>query len=156
MRRLLAGVIMCAALAASACNQSAVPPSPNVGGQSVEPMPELTGDPPVSVRSVKVMAGAMSHADALAGLKEGLPFVQKAAKQSEAEGKTPGGSFVVTFVTEPDGMIRIVMEGENRLTGGKPAGVVEEFTGNAMSNKWRFPASGGQTIIEAEFVIGPP
>jgi hypothetical protein len=116
-------------------------------------MVELTGDPPVAVRSVKV-TGAMSHADALAGLKDALPYVQQAAKQSEAEGEMPGGSFEASFVTEPDGKIRIVMEGESRLTGGKPAGVAEVFIGSAMGNEWRFPASGGQSIIETEFVVG--
>lgn len=152
---LLMGIVMCAALAASACNRSTTAPAPNAGGQSVKPVLELTGDPPVSVRSVKV-TGAMSRADALAGLQEALPHLQQAAKQSEAEGKTPSGSFVASFVTEPDGMIRMMMEGESRLTGGKPAGVVEGLSSSTMSNKWRFPASGGQTIIETEFVVGQP
>lgn len=144
MRRLLAGIVMLL------CSWQ---------GKSAEPLPALTGDPPVSVRSVKVLAGrpqAMSRVDALAGLKEALPFVQQAAKQSEAEGTTPSGSFVATFVTEPDGMIRIMMEREVRLTGGNPEGVVKGFSASTMSNKWRFPTSGGQTIIEAEFVVGQP
>lgn len=122
-------------------------------------MLELAGDPPVSVRSVKVLAGnpqAMSRADALAGLKEALPYLQQAARQSEAEGQTSRGSFVATFVTEPDGKIRMMMEGEVRLTGGKPEGVVKGLVGSTMSNKWRFPANRGQSIIEAEFVVGEP
>lgn len=126
-------------------------------GKSAERMPHLAGDPPVSVLSFNVLAGkpqAMSRADALAGLKEALPYVQQAAKQSEVEGKTPSGSFVSTFVTEPDGMIRIMMGRENRLSGGDPEGVDKGFAASTMSNKWRFPASGGQTIIEAEFVVG--
>jgi hypothetical protein len=158
MRRLLAAIVMCSALAASACYQSATPTATNAGGQSVEPMLELPGDPSVSVRSVKVLVGrpqAMSRADALAGLKEALPYVQQAAKQSEAEGKTPSGSFVCFFVTEPDGMIRILMWGkERRLTGGNPEGIIKGFGASTMSNKWRFPTSGGQTIIEVEFVVG--
>jgi hypothetical protein len=131
----------------------------NAGGQSGELMFELAGDPPVSVRSIKVLAGtpqAMPPADALAGLKEALPYLQQAAKQSEVEGKTLSGSFVVAFVTEPDGMIRIMMEGEVRLTGGDPKGVVKGLVGSTMSDKWRFPTSGGQSIIEAEFVVGEP
>lgn len=98
----------------------------------------------------------MSHADALAGLKEALPYLQQAAKQSEAEGQTSRGSFVATFVTEPDGMIRTMMEREVRLTGGNSEGVVKDLVGSTMSNKWRFPTSGGQSIIEAEFVVGEP
>lgn len=141
--------------ATSASNQ---PAATNAGGQSLEPTLELAGDPPVSVRSVKVLAGkpqAMSSADALAGLKEALPYIQQAAKQSEAEGKTPSGSFVCFFVIEPDGMIRILGRGkERRLTGGNPEGMIEGFGASTMSNKWRFPTSGGQTIIEVEFVIG--
>ena len=128
-------------------------------GKAVEPMPELPGDPPVSVRSVKVLAGrprAMSRADVLAGLKEALPYIQQAAKQSEAEGQTPSGSFVSIFVTEPDGMIRIQAGKETRLTGGTPEGVIKGFSASTMSNKWRFPVSGGQTIIEAVFVVDQP
>ena len=144
---------MCVALAVSACNGSATPSVPSAEGQSAEPMIELTGDPPVSVRSLKV-TGAMSHADALVGLKEALSHVQQAAKQSEAAGHTPGGSFEASFVIEPNGMIRMVMEGESRLAGGKPAQLVEIFSGSAMGNEWRFPASDGQSIVEVEFVVG--
>ncbi|HEY5755653.1 MAG TPA: hypothetical protein VIU34_07510 [Steroidobacter sp.] len=96
--------------------------------------------------------GTLSHADALAGLKQALPHLQQAAKQSEAEGKMSGGSFVANFVVEPDGMIRIMTEDEVRL----PEEVVEGLVGSTMGNKWRFPASGGQSIIEAEFVVGQP
>ena len=121
----------------------------------MESMPQLPGDPRVSVRSVKV-TGAMPRADALAGLTQALPHIQQAAKQSEAEGKTPSGSFAASFRTEPDGMIRMVLEGECRLTGGKPAAVVEGFISSTMARKWRFPESGGPSLIEVEFVVGQP
>lgn len=153
MRQLLAGIVMFAALAVSACNQSESPPAPNVEGQSVPSLPGLAGDPSVSVRGVKV-TGGLSPADAVVGLQEALPFVQQALQHNEIEGQMPGGSFAISFVTEPDGMIRMVMEGENRLTGVKAAEGVEEFIADAMSNKWRFPTSGSQTIIEVEFEVG--
>jgi hypothetical protein len=155
MRRSLAGIVLGAALTAGACNQPVSPPSPNSGGQPVETMPQLSGDPPVSVRTIKV-TGAMPRADALAGLALALPHIQQAAKQSAAEGKTPSGSFAATFRTEPDGMIRMVLEGESRLTGGQPTVLVEKFIGSTMGHKWRFPASGGPSFIEVEFVVGQP
>ncbi|MBM0105242.1 hypothetical protein JM946_10805 [Steroidobacter sp. S1-65] len=157
MRRLLAGIVQVfATLLVSACNWSPTPRTPNA---AVEAMPELGGDPPVSVRSFKVLAGTpspMSRADALAGLKDALPYLQQAAKQSELEGKTPTGSFVNTFVALPDGTVPIMMEGQSRLNGGDPNGVVKGFLELAMSNEWRFPASGGKTLIEVEFVVGRP
>jgi hypothetical protein len=152
-------LLLAAALLVISIFRSTTPTTTSAGEQSGKPMPELAGDPPVSVRSFKVLAGrprAMPSADALAGLKEALPYLQQAARQSEAEGKAPSGSFVATFVIEPDGMIRIMMEGEVRLTGGDPEGVVKGLVGSTMSNKWRFPASGGQNIVEAEFVVGEP
>src|SRR5262245_34595694 len=111
MRRLLAGIVLCASLAASACNQPATPPAPKEGERPVESMPQLAGDPPVSVRSVKV-TGALPRSDALTGLAQALPHIQQAAKQSAAEGKTPSGSFTASFRTEPDGMVRMLLEGE--------------------------------------------
>jgi hypothetical protein len=154
MQKLLAVIGLGAALAVS-CNQPAPPSPPKAGAQPVESMPQLGGDPPVSIRSVKV-TGAMPRADALIGLAQALPHVQGAAKQSEAEGKIPSGSFKASFRTEPDGMVRMVLEGENRITGGKPAGVVEGFVASTMGHKWRFPASGGPSLIEVEFVVGKP
>jgi hypothetical protein len=49
-----------------------------------------------------------------------------------------------------------VSERDVRLTGGDPEGVVKGLGDSTMSNKWRFPTSGGQSIIEAEFVVGEP
>ncbi len=119
-------------------------------------MPQIAGDgPTVSVRSVKV-TGAMSRPDALAGLAQALPYIQQAAQQSEVEGKAPTGSFAVSFRTEPDGMVRMALEGESKLTGGKADGVVEGFILSTMGHKWRFPPSRGPSLIEVEFAVGRP
>lgn len=157
MRSPLAGIFQVfATLVVSACDWS---PTPRIPNPAVETMPELGGDPPVSVRTFKVLAGTpqpMSRADALAGLKEVLPYLQQAAKQREVDGKMPSGSFVNTFVALPDGSVPIMMEGQSRLNGGDAKGVVKGFLELAMSNEWRFPASGGKTLIEVEFVVGQP
>ena len=122
----------------------------------MESLPRLTGQGPlIEVRSVKV-TGAMSREHAIVGLADALPHIQQAVKQSEADGKAPSGWFSTSFRTEPNGMIRMVLEGENHLVGGKPGGVADGFAGSTMGRKWRFPASEGPSLIEVEFAVGQP
>jgi hypothetical protein len=120
----------------------------------MEQLPQLDdGGVRVSVRSVKV-TGALSRSDALSGLSKALPHLQQAVKDSAADGKSLNGTFAASFRTEPDGMIRMVLEGESQLKGSAAKGVIEKFIGGTMGRKWQFPQGSGPSLVEAEFAVG--
>jgi hypothetical protein len=122
----------------------------------MEQMPQLDdGRVRVAVRSVKV-TGALSRLDALSGLADALPHLQRALKDSRADGESPRGSFGASFRTEPDGMIRMVLEGDSRLTGSTAPAAIGSFIGSAMGRQWQFPRSSGPSLVEAEFAVGEP
>jgi predicted ABC-type sugar transport system permease subunit len=122
--------------------------------RSEEPMPQLIeGGVRVAVRSVKV-TGALTKADALSGLVKALPHLHSAVKSRASDGKAPSGVVAVSFRTEPDGMIRMILGGNNRLSGPDAKTIADEFAGSAMGCSWQFPASAGPSLIETEFVVG--
>lgn len=135
------------------CLYSCTPPSrqgTSPGGQ----LPQLgEGNQRVAVHSVQV-TGALTKADALAGLAQALPHLQHAVQEGLANGKAPKGTFAASFRTEPDGMIRMFLEGENRLAVPGAGDVVERFAADTMAEKWRFPPGSGPSLIQAEFAIG--
>jgi hypothetical protein len=134
------------------CLYSCTPPS-GQGTNSMEQLPQLgEGNQRVAVQSVQV-TGALTKADALTGLAQALPHLQQAVQAGAADGEVPKGTFAASFRTEPDGMIRMVLDGENRLIGPGAGDVVERFAASTMAGKWRFPQGSGPSLIQAEFVI---
>lgn len=123
-----------------------------------EPKPILSvgeGNERVALLSVKV-EGALSREAALASLKEGLSHLQQLlANMGKAGAALPSGTFAWGFITEPDGLIRMVLRNKSTLTGSGAEELMQQFVGLAMSCKWRFTQSGGQSLVEAAFSVGP-
>ncbi|TLY39289.1 MAG: hypothetical protein E6K61_09960 [Nitrospirae bacterium] len=67
----------------------------------------------------------------------------------------PSGTFELGFTTEHDGLIRMVLRNNSTLTGSGADDLMQQFVGLAMSCKWRFAQSGGQSLVQAVFGIGP-
>ena len=113
------------------------------------------GSERVALLSVKV-EGALSQEAALASLKEGLSHLQQLVVNiSKGGAALPSGTFAWGFITEPDGLIRMVLRNASTLTGGGAADLMEQFVGLATSCKWRFAQSGGKSLVQAVFGIGP-
>jgi hypothetical protein len=113
------------------------------------------GNERVALLSVKV-EGALSQEGALASLKEGLSRLQQLLANISKGGATlPSGTFELGFITEHDGLIRMVLRNNSTLTGSGAEDLMQHFVGLAMSCKWRFAQSGGQSLVQAAFGIGP-
>lgn len=113
------------------------------------------GNERVALLSVKV-EGALSQEGALASLKEGLSHLQQLLANLSKDGTAlPSGTFAWGFITEPDGLIRTVLQNKSTLTGSGADDLMQQFVGLAMSCKWRFAQSGGQSLVQAVFGIGP-
>ena len=113
------------------------------------------GSERVALLSVTV-EGALSREAALASLKEGLSHLQQLVVNiSKGGAASPVGTFAWGFVTEPDGVIRMVHRNKSTLAGSGGDDLMQQFVGLAMSGTWRFAQSGGQSLVEAVFGIGP-
>jgi len=113
------------------------------------------GNERVALLSVKV-EGALSQEGALASLREGLSRLQQLlANISKGGAALPSGTFELGFTTEHDGLIRMVLRNNSTLTGSGAEDLMQQFVGLAMSCKWRFAQSGGQSLVQAVFGIGP-
>jgi hypothetical protein len=141
------------ALCVWSCTHATKTPSSERITQVAEQLPQLDdGSVRVSVRSAKV-TGALSRADALAGLSKALPHIQRAAQECMVGATFPSGTFAASFRTEPDGTIRMILEGRNLLTGAAGVAVVEKVVGSTMGHKWQFPPAAGPSLVEAEFAV---
>ena len=108
----------------------------------------------VALLSVTV-EGALSREAALASLKEGLAHLQQLLVDiSQGGAALPSGTFAWGFVTEPDGLIRMVLRNKSTLAGNGSDDLMQQFVGLAMSGTWRFAQSGGQSLVQAVFGIG--
>lgn len=113
------------------------------------------GSERVAVLSVKVQ-GPLSQEAALASLTESLSHLQQLLANLSKDGTAlPSGTFAWGFITEPDGLIRMVHQNKSNLTGSRAEDFLQQFVGLAMSSKWRFTQSGGESLVEAVFSIGP-
>lgn len=104
----------------------------------------------VSVRQFRVQ-GALSEESARWSLEQGAKYLQHFLMN---EGAGVNGTFALTFRTEPDGLIRMVLENESSLSGENAKELVKQFIGLAMSSKWRFSPGSGPSLVQAVFEIG--
>ena len=113
------------------------------------------GSQRVALLSVQVQ-GALSQEAALTSLKEGLSHLQKLLTNMSKDGIVPpSGMFALGFRTEPDGLIRMVLENKSTLTGSGADDLIQQFIGLSMSGRWRFARSSGPSLVQAVFGIGP-
>ena len=126
------------------------------GLSAVKPILSLgEGDERVALLSVNV-EGALSREAALCSLNEGLSHLhQLLANISKGGAALPSGTVAWDFITEPDGLIRMVLVNKSSLTGSGADDLIKQFVGLTMSCKWRFAQSGGQSLVQAVFSIGP-
>ena len=93
----------------------------------------------VSVQQLRVQ-GALSEEATRWSLEQGARYLHHLLAE---EGTGMSGTFALTFRTEPDGLIRMVLENESNLSGENAKELVKQFIGLAMSSKWRFSPSTG-------------
>ena len=120
----------------------------------VNQMPRLEqGGVRVAVHSVKV-TGTLPKKAAITGLATALPFLHRAVTDNLQNQAIGTGILPVSFRTEPDGLIRMVLTGESRIDGFEASQIKNNFVESAMTRAWQFPAAGGPSLVEAEFSIG--
>ncbi len=95
--------------------------------------------------------GALSEEAARSSLEQGARHLQLLLAD---KGSGASGTFALSFRTEPDGLIRMVLKHESTLSGEKADELVHQFIGFAMSSKWRFSSSPGPSLVQAVFGVG--
>ena len=130
------------------------PPKPAAPGLNIA---AAAGGMTVTVQQYTVTAGSSAE-DAI---ETGLTRVaDKLAALCQAElqkqSQVPTGLLAYTFRLEPDGMIRMVVEGEQALTGGDFTAINLQFIGAAMSRQVVFPAVGQPTVVEVQLKLEQP
>lgn len=98
-----------------------------------------------------VVQGALSEGVVRASLEQGARYLQQLLAD---KGAVVSGTFALTFRTELDGLIRMVLENESTLAGEKANELVKQFIGLAMSSKWRFLPGSGPSLVKAVFSVG--
>lgn len=108
----------------------------------------------VTVQQYTVTAGSSAEDAIETGLSR---VVDKLAALCQAElqkhSQVPTGLVAYTFRLEPDGMIRMVVEGEKALTGGDFTAINLQFIGAAMSRGVAFPAVGQPTVVAVQLKL---
>ena len=95
--------------------------------------------------------GALSEEAARDSLEQGVRHLQRLLAGT---GAGVSGTFALSFRTEPDGMIRMVLENKSTLSGEKANELVKQFIGLAMTSKWLFSPSSGPSLVQAVFEVG--
>ncbi len=108
---------------------------------------------PVVIESFKVKAGRV---DAEA-IHKGLQAVALGLAElvGGASKTNPGihGWFEGTLHIEPDGTVRVFMEGESSIQQAGDRKIVDEFVGGIFSRKWVFPKLGEDCLLWVKFTI---
>jgi hypothetical protein len=95
--------------------------------------------------------GAVSEEAARDSLEQGARHLQQLLAD---RGAAVSGTFALGFRTEPDGLIRMVLENESTLSGEKAEELVQQFIGLAMSSQWQFSPGSGPSLVQAVFEVG--
>jgi hypothetical protein len=97
----------------------------------------------------------MSRQDAASGLAHALPRLLEAISNNCRTGDVAG---MVEFScrTESNGTVRMLLQGECRITGCDAKTITDDFSRSAMSGMWRFPPAEGPSLVTAHIVIERP
>ncbi len=106
----------------------------------------------VEVEGYKVMAGEVDSG----AIRKGLESMTQALAKLVADARraNPGlhGSFEGTLHIEPDGKIRVFMEGKSSIQEGGNSRIVDEFGGPALFGT-AFPRLGQDCLLWVKFSI---
>ena len=118
-----------------------------------EPSTEPTA--PVTVTEARVEFGQISQAAVDTGLSHAVSRLTVMYEEALTGSPALRGSIIWRFRVEPDGVVRMLLEGSAEFTGGDGVSIVEQFAAVTMGHKWQFPASPSASLIFAQFQFTP-